>query len=44
MKTLALSQNPHVINHNDDPYTADKEDDELMTLSMLQEYLQDDKM
>ena len=44
MKTLMLHQNPHIIDHNDDPYTVDEEDDELMTLSMLQEYFQDDKM
>ena len=40
MKTLTLPQNPHINGHDGDHYTADKED-QLMTLSMLQEKFQD---
>ena len=43
MKTLTLPQNPHINGHDGDHYTADKED-QLMTLSMLQEKFQDDEM
>ena len=43
MKTLTLPQNPHINGHDGDHYTADEED-QLMTLSMLQEKFQDDEM
>ena len=39
IKTLTLLQNSHISDHNGDHYTADKED-QLMTLSMLQEKFQ----
>ena len=39
MKTLTLPQNPHINDHDGDHYPADEED-QLMTLSMLQEKFQ----
>ena len=39
MKTLTLLQNSHINDHDGDHYTADKED-QLLTLSMLQEKFQ----
>ena len=40
---LTLPQNSHINGHDGDHYTADEEE-QLMTLSMLQEKFQDDEM
>ena len=42
IKISMLLQDPNINVHDDDPFTADKED-QLLMLSMLQKYFQDER-